>query len=342
MEELATAGVPYGNGNDTFGIKMAGNTVLMWGTEEQKQQFLPRILSGADRWCQGYSEPGAGSDLASLRTRAVARRRRVGARRAEDLDLAGPPGELDLRAGPHRPGRAPAPGDLLPARADGPAGRGGAPHPLGDGGERVQRGLPRRGPHPAGERRRPGERRVEGRPDPAGLRARRRGGDQPDPVPRRVRPARRAGAGSRGRRRPDRARPAGPAARRGGDHAVPRLPRADGLPQRRGARAGGVDRQAVLERVPPARHRPRARAGRDARPGGHRAALRCGATGPTIPAPRTPPAPGSAATSTRAPAPSTPARRRSSGTSSPRRCWACRRSPDRDRPSEFPRERGAR
>ncbi len=72
MEELATAGVPYGNGNDTFGIKMAGNTVLMWGTEAQKRQFLPRILSGADRWCQGYSEPGAGSDLASLRTRAVA------------------------------------------------------------------------------------------------------------------------------------------------------------------------------------------------------------------------------------------------------------------------------
>jgi alkylation response protein AidB-like acyl-CoA dehydrogenase len=71
MEELATAGVPCGNGNDTFGIKMAGNTVLMWGTEAQKQQFLPRILSGADRWCQGYSEPGAGSDLASLRTRAV-------------------------------------------------------------------------------------------------------------------------------------------------------------------------------------------------------------------------------------------------------------------------------
>jgi alkylation response protein AidB-like acyl-CoA dehydrogenase len=71
MEELATAGVPYGNGNDTFGIKMAGNTVLMWGTEVQKRQFLPRILSGADRWCQGYSEPGAGSDLASLRTRAV-------------------------------------------------------------------------------------------------------------------------------------------------------------------------------------------------------------------------------------------------------------------------------
>lgn len=71
MEELAKAGVPYGGPNDTFGIKMAGNTLLLWGTDEQKRQHLPRILSGENRWCQGYSEPGAGSDLASLRTRAV-------------------------------------------------------------------------------------------------------------------------------------------------------------------------------------------------------------------------------------------------------------------------------
>jgi alkylation response protein AidB-like acyl-CoA dehydrogenase len=70
-EEFYRAGVPTGTANDTFGIQMVGNTILQWGTEEQKRHFLPRILSGEDKWCQGYSEPGAGSDLGSLGTRAV-------------------------------------------------------------------------------------------------------------------------------------------------------------------------------------------------------------------------------------------------------------------------------
>jgi alkylation response protein AidB-like acyl-CoA dehydrogenase len=70
VEELARAGVPAMGYNDTFGIKMLGGTLLRWGTEEQKRRFLPRILSGEHRWCQGYSEPGAGSDLAALSTRA--------------------------------------------------------------------------------------------------------------------------------------------------------------------------------------------------------------------------------------------------------------------------------
>jgi alkylation response protein AidB-like acyl-CoA dehydrogenase len=71
VEELARAGLPYGEHTDLFGIKMLGSTLLRWGTPEQRCRFLPRILSGADRWCQGFSEPGAGSDLASLATRAI-------------------------------------------------------------------------------------------------------------------------------------------------------------------------------------------------------------------------------------------------------------------------------
>ena len=54
----------------SFGIWMLGPALLKFGTEAQKREFLPKIASGAIRWCQGYSEPNAGSDLASLQTRA--------------------------------------------------------------------------------------------------------------------------------------------------------------------------------------------------------------------------------------------------------------------------------
>lgn len=53
-----------------FGLKMVAPVIMRYGNAEQQQRFLPRIAAGQDWWCQGYSEPGAGSDLASLKTRA--------------------------------------------------------------------------------------------------------------------------------------------------------------------------------------------------------------------------------------------------------------------------------
>jgi alkylation response protein AidB-like acyl-CoA dehydrogenase len=71
VEELTRAGVPFGRVPlDLTGLKMLGNTLLHWGTEEQKAELLPGLLSGEQRWCQGFSEPGAGSDLAAVTTRA--------------------------------------------------------------------------------------------------------------------------------------------------------------------------------------------------------------------------------------------------------------------------------
>jgi len=67
-EESARAGAPR---LIPFGIKMVAPVLIAFGSPAQQQRFLPRISSAEDWWCQGYSEPGAGSDLASLRTRAV-------------------------------------------------------------------------------------------------------------------------------------------------------------------------------------------------------------------------------------------------------------------------------
>ncbi len=68
-EEFANAKAPMRG--DFFGDTLVGPTLLQWGTEEQKKEFLPGILRGTTRWCQGFSEPNSGSDLASIKTSAV-------------------------------------------------------------------------------------------------------------------------------------------------------------------------------------------------------------------------------------------------------------------------------
>jgi len=66
--ECALAGAPR---VVPFGVNMLGPVLIKYGSDAQKRHWLPRILDGSDWWCQGYSEPGAGSDLASVKTTAV-------------------------------------------------------------------------------------------------------------------------------------------------------------------------------------------------------------------------------------------------------------------------------
>src|ERR1700722_17976906 len=67
-EEMALGGAPR---QMPFGVSMVAPVIIEFGNDEQRGYYLPRILNSDDWWCQGYSEPEAGSDLASLKTRAV-------------------------------------------------------------------------------------------------------------------------------------------------------------------------------------------------------------------------------------------------------------------------------
>jgi alkylation response protein AidB-like acyl-CoA dehydrogenase len=69
FEELGRSGAPLPA--DVLGLLLAGPTLMVWGSDQQKERLLPTILDASEPWCQGFSEPDAGSDLASLKTRAV-------------------------------------------------------------------------------------------------------------------------------------------------------------------------------------------------------------------------------------------------------------------------------
>ena len=117
--ECARAGAPS---LAPMGLRMVGPCLMGYGTAEQKAFYLPRILSGEDYWCQGYSEPGAGSDLASLQLRADSRRRRLRPQRLEDLDHPRPLRQPHVLPGAHPLRGQAAAGDHLPAAGDGDAG----------------------------------------------------------------------------------------------------------------------------------------------------------------------------------------------------------------------------
>src|SRR3954467_73578 len=143
-----------------FGVSMVGPVIYTFGNEEQKKQYLPRIANVDDWWCQGFSEPGSGSDLASLKTKAerkgdkwIINGQKTWTTLAQHADMifclcrtdpAAPRRRLDLLPLPPRPARQEADGHLLHRVLDEVEGRHRAPDPDHRRRRRGQRSVLRR------------------------------------------------------------------------------------------------------------------------------------------------------------------------------------------------------
>ncbi len=184
-EEFARVGAPLRG--DFFGDTLVGPTLLQWGTEEQKQQFIPGILKGEISWCQGFSEPDAGSDLAGLKTRAeldgdewVINGQKVWTTQAQYADYI----FLLARTDPDAPKHAGISYLLVPMKQPGVEVR---PIEQIDGSAEFNEVFFTNVRCSEGERHRRGEQRLEGRHDDARVRAWHVRHDGAPPLPKGVR-----------------------------------------------------------------------------------------------------------------------------------------------------------
>ena len=120
-------------GRDIFAVKMLSPTLMIHGTEDQKQEFLPPIAKGEVQWCQGYSEPESGIGLGFTPGLGQVRRGRLRHQRQQDMDLHGPQGGPHFHAGQDRPGRSRNTGDQLHSGGHEHARHHGQAHTQHDG-----------------------------------------------------------------------------------------------------------------------------------------------------------------------------------------------------------------